>query len=129
MGQFLDFISNFIVITGNDTADGIILVVIGILAFLYAFGIVDAIFDFLGVYNAGLMSGVHWIVRVAVFLGLSLLCIGIAKIVAFLCSFQWWVYLIIGLLAVTAAILIIVLKKRFKKKKRLDKEKVDNIKQ
>lgn len=121
MGQFLDFISNFIVITGNDTADGIILTVIGILAFLYAFGIVDAIFDFLGFYNAGLMSGAHWIIRIAVFLGLSLLCIGIVKIVAFLFSFQWWVYLIVGLVAAAVIILIIVLKKRFKNKKNQNK--------
>jgi len=64
LSGFLDFISNFIEITGNSTVDSIILTIIGLIAFLVAFGFVGMIFDALGIYDSDLMSDTHWIVRV-----------------------------------------------------------------
>ena len=108
MSGFLDFISNFIEITGNSTADSIILTIIGLIAFLVAFGFVGMIFDALGIYDSDLMSDTHWIVRVIVFLGLSFICIEIAKFIKWLFSFQWWIYLIAGIVLIGIIILLFV---------------------
>lgn len=51
---FFDFISSFIEITGNFTADFIIPAIIGLIAFLVAFGFVGMIFDALGIYDSDL---------------------------------------------------------------------------
>lgn len=117
MSGFLDFISNFIEITGNSTADSIILTIIGLIAFLVAFGFVGMIFDALGIYDSDLMSDTHWIVRVIVFLGLSFICIEIAKFIKWLFSFQWWIYLIAGILLIGIIILVFVLKHKCMKKR------------
>lgn len=117
MSGFLDFISNFIEITGNSVADSIILAIIGLIAFLVAFGFVGMIFDALGFYDSDLMSDTHWIVRVIVFLGLSFICIEIAKFIRWLFSFQWWIYLIAGILLIGIIILVFVIKHKIMKKK------------
>ena len=117
MSAILDLISNFIEITGNSIADNIILAVIGVISFMVAFGIVGMIFDVLGVYDSDLMSDCHWIVRIIVFVVLSTVCIGIAKFIAWLCSFQWWVYLITLIVIVGVVVLIHFLKHRHSKKK------------
>lgn len=117
LSGFLDFISNFIEITGNSTADSIILTIIGLIAFLVAFGFVGMIFDALGIYDSDLMSDTHWTVRVIVFLGLSFICIEIAKFIKWLFSFQWWIYLIAGIVLIGIIILVFVIKHKIKKKK------------
>jgi len=117
LSGFLDFISNFIEITGNSTADSIILTIIGLIAFLVAFGFVGMIFDALGIYDSDLMSDTHWIVRVIVFLGLSFICIEIAKFIKWLFSFQWWIYLIAGIVLIGIIILLFVIKHRIMNKK------------
>ena len=117
MSGFLDFISNFIEITGNSTADSIILTIIGLIAFLVAFGFVGMIFDALGIYDSDLMSDTHWIVRVIVFLVLSIICIEIAKFIKWLFSFQWWIYLIAGIVLIGIIILVFVIKHKIMKKK------------
>ena len=106
MSGFLDFISNFIEITGNSTADSIILTIIGLIAFLVAFGFVGMIFDALGIYDSDLMSDTHWLVRVIVFLGISFICIEIAKFIKWLFRFQWWIYLIGGIVLIGIIILL-----------------------
>ena len=132
MSDFLDFISNFIEITGNSTADSIILAIIGLIAFLVAFGFVGMIFDALGFYDSDLMSDTHWIVRVIVFLGLSFICIEIAKFIRWLFSFQWWIYLIAGILLIGIIILVFVVKHNYMKKKSVapiiekDKDIIEN---
>ena len=108
MSGFLDFISNFIEITGNSMADSIILTIIGLIAFLVAFRFVGMIFDALGIYDSDLMSDTHWIVRVIVFLWLSFICIEIAKFIKWLFSFQWWIYLIAGIVLIGIIILLFV---------------------
>ena len=117
MSGFLDFISNFIEITGNSTADLIILTIIGLIAFLVAFGFVGMIFDALGIYDSDLMSDTHWIVRVIVFLGLSFICIEIAKFIKWLFSFKWWIYLIAGIVFIEIIVLVFVIKHKIMKKK------------
>lgn len=52
------------------------------------------------------MSDVHWIIRVAAFGGLTYICVKIAQFVTWLCSFQWWIYLIA--LAVIVNIIVLV---------------------
>ena len=128
MGGFLDFISNFIEITGDPAADFIILSIIGVISFSVAFGIVGLIFDAFGKYDSDLMSGVHWTIRVIVFFGLSFVCIWIAKFIKWLFSFQWWIYLIAGLLLVGAIILTFVIRHKIMKKKAIQaKEENDEI--
>lgn len=117
MSGFLDFISNFIEITGNSTADSIILTIIGLIAFLVAFGFVGMIFDALGIYDSDLMSDTHWIFRVIVFLGLSFICIEIAKFIKWLFSFKWWIYLIAGIVLIEIIVLVFVIKHKIMKKK------------
>ncbi len=87
MKGILDLLENFIEITGNSTADNIILCVIGFISFAVAFGLVGMIFDFLGFYDSDLMSDCHWIIRIFVFLGLSGICIAIVKFITWLLSF------------------------------------------
>lgn len=52
-----------------------------------------------------------------VFVGLSAVCIGIAKFIAWLFSFQWWVYLIALIVIVGVVVLTHFLKHRHSKKK------------
>ena len=123
MDKFLDLITKFIQITGNETADNIILAVIGVISFLYAFGIIGVIFDFFGLYDSDLMSDLHWIVRAIIFLALCTVCIWIAKFINWLCSFQWWVYLIAGIVLVHMFVGVSLLKHFISKKK--SKKKIE----
>lgn len=123
MGKLLDFLSNFIEITGNQTADGIIISLIALLSLLIAFGVVGKIFEAIGLFNASLMSEVHWIIRVLVFFGLVFVFTLIAKFLAFLFGLPWWVWVIIGVVLVSIIALIIVLSIRKRKAK---KQNVDN---
>ena len=103
--QIIDLIGELVEISGNSTVDGIIFFIVGLISFSVAFGLVGKIFDALGFYDSDLMSDVHWLIRVAVFGGLTYLCIKIVQFITWLLSFQWWVYV----LAVTIVIAIIVL--------------------
>ena len=117
MSNLLDLISEFIQITGNSTADNIILGIIGVVSFMVAFGFVGLIFDALGIYDSDIMSDVHWSIRIIVFIGLCAICIGIAKFIKWLFCFQWWVYLIAGIILVGIIILVYYLKHKHAKKK------------
>jgi len=54
---------------------------------------------------------------VIVFLGLSFICIEIAKFIKWLFSFQWWIYLIAGIVLIGIIILAFVIKHKIMKKK------------
>lgn len=129
MSGFLDSIFNFIEITGNSTADSIILTIIGLIAFLLAFGFVGMKFDALDIYDSDLMSDTLWVVRVIVFLVLSFICIEIAKFIKWLFIFQWWIYLIAGIVLIGVIILFFVIKHRIMKRKSIvsENDKVDEI--
>lgn len=122
MGKLLDFLSNFIEITGNQTADGIIVGSIALLSFLIAFGIVGKIFEAIGIFSSSLMSEVHWFIRVLVFFGLVFIFTLISKLIAFLMSLPWWIWTIIGasLFAITVLLIVLTAKKRKVKKQNID---------
>ena len=121
MGNFLDFISNFIEISGNQTIDTILIGVISILSFLIAFGIVGKIFEAIGIFDSSIMSGVHWTIRVIVFFGLVFIFTLIAKFFAFIFGLPWWVLVIIGFLIAAIIVLTIILIKRKRQKKNKEK--------
>lgn len=113
MGKaIIDIIGELVSISGNSTVDSIIFTIIGIISFMIAFGIVGLIFDTLGFYDSDLMSDTHWLIRVLVFAGLTWLGVKIAQLIKWLFSFQWWVYVIVGVIFVGIIILIYYIKSR-----------------
>ena len=113
MGKaIIDLIGELVSISGNSTVDSIIFAIIGVISFMIAFGIVGQIFDALGFYDSDLMSDTHWLIRVLVFAGLTWLGVKIAQLIKWLFSFQWWVYLIAGIVLVGIIILIYYIKSR-----------------
>ena len=110
--QIIDLIGELVSISGNSTVDSIIFAIIGVISFLIAFGIVGLIFDALGFYDSDLMSDTHWSIRVLVFAGLTWLGVKIAQLIKWLFSFQWWVYVIAGVVLVGIIILIYYIKSR-----------------
>lgn len=128
MSGFLNFIFSFIEITGNSTADLIILTIIGLIALLVAFGFVGMIFNALGIYDSDLMSDTYWIARVIVFLGLSFIYIEIVKFIKWLFGFVWWIYLIAGIVPIEIIILLFVIKHRIMKEESvLSKNKKEEV--
>lgn len=116
MKQIIDFVSNIVPITGNSVADTILFFVIGVIAFAVAWWITGAIAS--GVdYDSESMSGIHWIVRIVIFLGLLGLCIGIVHLIKWFLSFEWWIYTILGISAALITGGIMYLKFYIKKKK------------
>ena len=124
MKNIFDLLSEFIIITGNSLVDNVIVSVIGVVSFLVAFGFVGMIFDALGVYDSDIMSDVHWSVRFIIFIVLSTACIGIAHFIKWLFSFQWWIYLIAGLVLIGIVVLVYYLKHKYAKKKFLANEQI-----
>ena len=113
MGKaIIDLIGELVSISGNSTVDSIIFAIIGVISFMIAFGIVGLIFDALGFYDSDLMSDTHWLIRVLVFAGLTWLGVKIAQLIKWLFSFQWWVYVIAGVIFVGIIILIYYIKSR-----------------
>ena len=113
MGKaIIDLIGDLVEISGNSTIDTIIFAIIGAISLSIAFGLVGIIFDALGFYDSDLMSGTHWLIRVLVFAGLTWLGVKIAQLIKWLFSFQWWVYVIAGVIFVGIIILIYYIKSR-----------------
>ena len=110
--QIIDLIGELVSISGNSTVDSIIFAIIGVISFLVAFGIVGWIFDAFGRYDSDLMSDIHWLIRVLVFAGLTWVGVKIAQLIKWLFSFQWWVYVIAGVVLVGIIILIYYIKSR-----------------
>ena len=115
--QIIDLIGELVSISGNSTVDSIIFAIIGVISFLVAFGIVGWIFDATGRYDSDLMSDTHWLIRVLVFVGLTWIGVKIAHAIKWLFSFQWWVYVIAGVVFVGIIILLYYIKHRISKSK------------
>lgn len=115
--QIIDLIGELVSISGNSTVDSIIFAIIGVVSFMVAFGMVGWIFDAFGRYDSDLMSDVHWLIRVLVFAGLTWLGVKIAQFIKWLFSFQWWVYVIAGVVFVGIIILIYYIKHRISQSK------------
>lgn len=117
MGQkIIDLIGEIVQISGNSTIDSIIFAIIGLIAFSIAFDLVGLIFDAIGLYDARIMSDVHWLIRVLVFGLITFILVKIAQFIAWLCSFQWWVYVIAFVLIIGILVLIYLVKYKSKKK-------------
>ena len=113
MGKaIIDLIGELVSISGNSTVDSVIFAIIGVISFMIAFGIVGLIFDALGFYDSDLMSDTHWLIRLLVFVGLTWLGVKIAQLIKWLFSFQWWAYVIAGIVLVGIIILIYYIKSR-----------------
>ena len=113
MGKaIIDLIGELVEISGNSTIDTIIFAIIGAISLSIAFGLVGIIFDALGFYDSDLMSDTHWSIRVLVFAGLTWLGVKIAQLIKWLFSFQWWVYVIAGVVLIGIIILIYYIKSR-----------------
>ena len=111
MGKaIIDLIGELVEISGNSTIDTIIFAIIGAISLSIAFGLVGIIFDALGFYDSDLMSDTHWSIRVLVFVGLTWLGVKIAQLIKWLFSFQWWVYVIAGVVLIGIIILIYYIK-------------------
>ena len=110
--QIIDLIGELVSISGNSTVDSIIFAIIGVISFMIAFGIVGLIFDAIGIYDSDLMSDTHWLIRVLVFAGLTWVGVKVAQLIKWLFSFQWWVYVIVGVVFVGIIILIYYIKSR-----------------
>ena len=120
MASFFDLISNLVPITGNPIADSILFALINIVTFAIAWYITGLIAELIG-YDPNGMSLVHWIVRIALYLGLLFLFAGAVKLIRWFLSFEWWVYIIIALVMSLIAggivLLCILIKKKTKAKK------------
>ena len=117
MRWIIDLFTNFFSITGNSIADTIIFSFIGIIAFSVAFGFVGMLFDSTGHYDSDLMSDTHWLVRIVVFIVLSVILRYIFKAIQWLFSFKWYVYLIGIIIIIGLIVLIFILKYRTSKEK------------
>lgn len=118
MGKIIiDLIGELVEISGNATVDTILFAIIGVLSFAIAFGLVGALFDALGFYDSDIMSDAHWLIRVAVFAGLTFVGVKVAQFIRWLFSFQWWVYIIAGVIFVGIIILVYYIKHRIFKSK------------
>lgn len=126
MAGILDFISNFIDITGDFILDNILFVLIGLIAFYVAFGLTRDIFDKLDFHNSAIMSIVHWLIRIVLFFGLIVGSILLIKLLRWLLSIKWWIYLIIGTVFLIAVVIILLIRKKNKKSNN-DEKRIINL--
>lgn len=118
MGKFIiDLIGELVEISGNSIVDTVLFAIIGFISFAIAFGLVGIIFDGLGFYDSDIMSDTHWLIRVAVFAGLTYVGVKITQFIRWLFSFQWWVYVIVGIVFAGIIILVYYIKHRLSKRK------------
>lgn len=116
MNNIIDFISTICPITGNSIVDTILFFAIGSIAFASAWAVTKIAAS--GVdYDSDSMSGIHWFVRIVVFLGLLGLVLGIVHLVRWFLSFKWWVYLIVGCSLLLIVVGLVFLHIAIKKKK------------
>lgn len=98
----IEFISNFVNITGNPIADTIIFAFISSISGSLAFGFVEMLFDFTGKYNSKHMSDMHWGVRVFIFVLLTFVLVKIAQ-------FLRWIFSVPQVYFLLSSIVLIVL--------------------
>lgn len=118
MGKaIIDLIGELVEISGNAIVDTILFAIIGGLSLAIAFGLVGALFDALGFYDSDIMSDAHWLIRVTVFAGLTYVGVKVAQFIRWIFSFQWWVYVIIGIVFVGIVVFVYYIKHRISKNK------------
>ena len=117
IGKLIDFIGDWVEISGNSTIDSILFSIIGIISFLVAFGFVGMLFDAFGQYDSDLMSDTHWIVRLIVFCALTFGFVKVAQLIKWLFSFVWWVYVIFFAILFVVIFCIFYFRSKHKAKK------------
>lgn len=116
MGKvIIDLIGELVEISGNATVDTILFAIMGVLSFAIAFGLVGTIFDALGFYDSDIMSDAHWLIRITVFAGLTYVGVKVAQFIRWIFSFQWWVYVVTGIVFVGIIVLVYYIKHRISK--------------
>ncbi len=118
MKPILDFISNIFPITGDGLIDTVLFMIIAAVSFWVAWKLTGDAAEFTGLYNSGLMSALHWLIRVGIFLLLLGFFVGVVQLIHWIGTWPWWGYLIFGISAIVviAGVVAIVI---YKKKKRL----------
>lgn len=106
MKILFDLLTDNYPITGNPETDQVLYIIIGLIAFSVAFGLVGIIFDFFGYYDSQLMSDVHWGIRLVIFIGLSWIFKKAFEVLSWLFSFSTWVYIILILILIGVLIMI-----------------------
>ena len=114
---FIELMEAIVEITGNDIIDTLLFAIIGFVSFSFAFGLVSKIFDKLGFYDSGLMSNVHWSIRILVFLGLTYVGTKVVQLFNRLLNLNWWVHIILGIIFVGIVVLVCYFKHLFSKNK------------
>lgn len=95
MGKVIfKMVGEFVEITGNAEIDGVLVTIIGVIAFAVAFDWVGKLFDAIGWYDSSLMSDAHWLIRTGILLGIAYVLKKFMEFITWVFSFQWWVYLI-----------------------------------
>jgi len=113
MGKtIINFISSYYSISGNENIDVFLFFITGLLAYTLAFKLVEIIFNKMGFYNSKLMSNCHWIIRIGVFVVITVVFKEIFKFIYWVTSFDWWVYLVIFTSVTSFAFAIYYLKKK-----------------
>ena len=108
MSTIIKLISNVVPITGNFMVDTIIFSIICLISFSIAFGFVGNIFGTFKNNNTNIRSGVHWTIRIGVFVGLTAIGIFIVRFIKMLKNIVWWYWLIVGILLAISLILSII---------------------
>lgn len=91
----MEFLKNFIEITGNETADTIIIAVIESVTALVAYDVVGVLFRVLGIYDIKLMSDCNFLVKTIIFIFLSFIIIGMANLIELLFNPYYIIYIFV----------------------------------
>ena len=114
MNGVIDFISTICPITGNDLVDTILFALITFVAFCAAWKTAGFLSN-----DSEIMSFIHWIIRIIVFIALLATILGIINLIHWIGSWPWWVYVIIGIsIAHVLSLIVVVYAIRKKKKKK-----------
>ena len=112
LSWLLDFVEYVLPITGNDSVDTFWFFFIGACSFAAGW-FAGGLFK-----DSDVRSGVHWLVRIGVFLALWVISVLIVRLVLLILSIPWWVWIIIGVVLIHAVVGILLLVKHFKKKRK-----------
>ena len=119
MDKIINLISTICPITGNALIDTILFAIITTISFSAAWFLTGGFADATGIYDSDCMSAIHWIIRIAFFLFLLSLAIGVINLIHWFNSWPWWGYVIfvISLAHIIAGISVIIILMRKKARK------------
>ena len=86
---------------GNIIYNYIAMAVVGIIAFVVAFGLVGKLYDADMISGRTSGSVIHWILRLIVFVVVFYVFSLVIWLVKFIISIPWWVWVIVGVVVLT----------------------------